>query len=52
MSINADNARECFEENLKLFPDAHTQPEKFNLYQGLRFLADAINDIENEMKTV
>lgn len=35
-------SKECFEENIRLFANATTQPEKFNLYQGLRLLVDSI----------
>ena len=40
-------AKKCFTENIQLFANAKTQPEKFNLYKGLHALAEAIESLEN-----
>jgi len=40
-----DVAVRCFEENLRLAPPT-TQLEKYNLYQGLRILAEALAEIQ------
>jgi len=46
---NASNAKKCFAENLKLFGNAQTQPEKYNLYNGLANLSDSIEEMQNEI---
>lgn len=50
MSISG--AKKCFHENLQHFGDARTQPEKFNLYNGLYQLSDAIDDLERKIKEI
>jgi hypothetical protein len=47
MFINV--AKKCFKENLELFGNSKTQPEKFNLYKGLTHLADEIGDLHKEI---
>jgi hypothetical protein len=47
-----DTAKKCFTENRDLFGDSVTQPEKFNLYNGLRSLAEAVEQIQQELKTI
>jgi len=37
------SARNCFNENIKLFTDPQTNPEKYNLYNGLSNLTQAID---------
>ena len=46
--IHTTNAKNCFAENFRLFGDARTQPERFNLYKGLVALADAIATIQEQ----
>ena len=46
MSQNLDTAAKCFLENFQLFGNAQTEPEKFNLYNGLRALAEGMREIE------
>lgn len=46
---NASNAQKCFDENLKLFVNAQTQPEKYNLYNGLSNIAASIAEMQNEI---
>jgi hypothetical protein len=41
---------EYFDENLKLFCDPETQPEKYNLYHGLFSLATDVSDLQRELK--
>lgn len=51
--------KKCFDENLQLFGmPARTNAEKFNLYNGLKSMADdldslssKINNMENNMAT-
>ncbi|MDO9013851.1 MAG: hypothetical protein Q7U84_03615 [Polynucleobacter sp.] len=45
----ANNAYKCFNENLQAFGDATTQPEKYNLYNGLSNLARAMKEMQDEM---
>ena len=52
MSVHTMNAMRNFEENLVLFANAQTHPEKYNLYAGLRNLAEALENIENELNRV
>ncbi len=42
----------CFRENLTLFADAITQPEKFNHYNGLLQMATQIDDMERRLKNI
>ena len=44
MSIHT--AKSCFEENVRLFGNANTEPEKFNHYNGLFHMAVAIQQLE------
>ncbi len=50
--MSAQIAKRCFGENVRLFGDSATQPEKFNLYNGLANLAAAIQDIEKELDQI
>lgn len=53
MSAHTRLAKDCFEKNIGLFANAKTtQPEKYNLYNGLHELAEALEDIENELDTI
>ncbi len=40
-----DAGSKCFLENLNLFSNAKTTPEKFNLYSGLTSLSKAVSDL-------
>ena len=46
------SGRKCFMENLQLFADAKTNPEKFNLYNGLLGISDQIDDLERRIKNI
>ncbi|GAB4512214.1 MAG: hypothetical protein Tsb0026_16000 [Sulfuricaulis sp.] len=46
---NANIAFKCFQENLQLFGNVQTQPEKYNLYNGLSNLAKAVSDLKSEV---
>jgi len=50
--MSSYNAKKQFAENLRLFGNSTTQPEKFNLYAGLMNLADAISNIESEIENL
>lgn len=45
-------AKKCFVENIRLFANAQTEPEKFNLYNGLAALADALADIQQQVAEI
>ena len=45
----SQNSLKCFQENLRLFADARTEPEKFNLYNGLANMAKALGDLQSEV---
>lgn len=45
-------AKNCFIENREMFGDKHSQPEKFNLYNGLALLAEVIEELENDVKNI
>jgi hypothetical protein len=49
MTAGITTAKKFFEENMHLFANAQTEPEKFNLYNGLWNLADSLQQIETEM---
>jgi len=49
---SSQNALKCFEENIRLFGNARTEPEKFNLYNGLANLATAIKDMQAEIDSL
>jgi len=42
-------SKDCFDENLRLFSNPQTQPEKYNLYQGLASLAEAVSDLQADV---
>lgn len=39
----------CFAENLQLFANAQTQPEKFNHYNGLKSMAQGLQALSQEV---
>ena len=47
--MSIDIAKRCFEENIRLFGDANTEPEKFNHYNGLFNMAVAIQQLEAQV---
>jgi hypothetical protein len=50
--MSSYDAKKQFEENLRLFGNSSTQPEKFNLYAGLMNLADSLINIESEIEAI
>ena len=50
--MSAQNAKKCFEEIINLFSDPQTQPEKYNLYNGLYNLADEIEKINYQLQQI
>jgi hypothetical protein len=50
MNLNA--AEKQFTENLCLFGNANTNPEKFNLYSGLVNLTKSLRSIENDLRMI
>jgi hypothetical protein len=47
--MSLDTAKKQFAENIQLFGNPNSQPEKFNLYGGLSNLAEALQNIENDL---
>lgn len=43
------NAKRQFQENLNLFSNPKTEPEKFNLYAGLQNLVIGLENLEDEI---
>ncbi|MEK7073131.1 MAG: hypothetical protein AAB974_01705 [Patescibacteria group bacterium] len=50
--MSAYDAQKCFEENRRDFGNAQTQPEKYNLYNGLANLAQAVATIQRELDEI
>jgi hypothetical protein len=53
--MSADAARRCFAENRNLFANTQGTPEeqeKWNLYNGLANLADAVQSLERQVATM
>jgi len=46
------SAINSFEENLRLFSNAQTEPEKYNLYNGLSELAHAIQRLKKDVADI
>jgi hypothetical protein len=40
--MSYERAKNCFNENISLFANPQSQPEKYNLYNGLTNLTNAI----------
>ena len=49
---NAYSALKCFRENAQLFSDPGTTPEKYNLYAGPAYLAQALYDMESRFDQI
>lgn len=49
MPMYFDNAKKQFAENLQLFGDPHSEPEKYNLYSGMLNIAKGLNDMEHRL---
>jgi hypothetical protein len=47
-----DTARKCFAENLRLFANANSEPEKYNLYNGLANLASAVEETQDQLSQI
>jgi hypothetical protein len=52
MPQGAKLAAECFAENLQLFANNQTQPEKYNLYNGLRALSEELEAVSLRLHAV
>lgn len=50
--MSFDLAKRQFDENFRLFGNADTQPEKFNLYAGLSNLAESLMSLEYEIEAI
>ncbi len=46
------NAAKQFNENLRLFGNPETEPEKYNLYAGLQNLAIGLSSLENKVEAL
>lgn len=42
-------AKKQFKENVELFGDPQSNPEKYNLYNGLANLADGLENLEQQL---
>lgn len=49
MNNSLISAIKCFDENLRS-ADPHQQPEKYNLYQGLSSVVEALDQIEQQIQ--
>ena len=50
--MNFHSAQKQFKENASLFGNPRTDPEKYNLYNGLTNIADGLNSLEGELQEV
>jgi len=50
MSTYTHDAKKQLKENKQLFGHPDTNPERFNLYNALINICDAIEDIENKQR--
>lgn len=50
--MSAGAAHRCFIENKNLFGNAKTNPENFNLYNGLANLADAVERMQRDIDAI
>lgn len=48
----ASDAKRMFVENLNAFGDEKTQPEKYNLYLGLIYMASAVEQIQQDLEEI
>ena len=48
----SDAGRPCFLENLRLFSNAKTEPERFNLYSGLVALSDTVASLTHTIRNI
>jgi hypothetical protein len=52
MNQNFVVAKKCFVENLQLFSNPQTEPEKFNLYNGLASLVEGMEELELKVQSL
>ena len=52
MSAKIETAIRCFDENIKMFGDPSSHPEKYNLYNGLACIAETIFELENQITSL
>lgn len=50
--MSAQTAKKCFVENINLFANSQSQPEKFNLYNGLANLAQTLEKLERDLDDI
>jgi hypothetical protein len=46
---SSDTAIKCFDENRALFGDPRANPEKYNLYNGLASLSEAVLELQSQL---
>lgn len=51
-TLGFDTAKLCFEENLKFLGNAANDPEKFNLYNGLKQFVIGLEQMKDELVTL
>jgi hypothetical protein len=59
MNQNGKISEQCFSDNVRLFGNQQTEPEQFNLYNGLRVmsetlvsLAQVVDNIERQCNSI
>ena len=52
MTTMTNTAKKSFEENIRLFADAQSEPEKYNLYNGLHALAGSIDEVQAKLEDI
>lgn len=50
--MSAKDAKKSFVTNFRLLGGADSEPEKYNLYKGLIALAEAVENIESDIKDI
>ncbi len=45
-------AKKCFNENIQLFSNPESEPEKYNLYNGLLNLTQAVEDLQSQVRKI
>jgi len=52
MTLTEKLGEACFSENLNLFVNAQTNPEKYNLYKGLQAMSKTIESLVIHVQTL
>jgi hypothetical protein len=52
MNQNSKDSEVCFSENVRLFGNQQTEPEQFNLYNGLRVMSETLVSLSHVVDNV